>query len=397
MGLVAVILLIIIYVAFISLGLPDSLLGVSWPVMQVEWSLSTDTLGIVSMLVVCSTIISSLLSGKLVKKLGTGKLVFISCLMTGGALLGISFAPSFYWILLLAIPLGFGAGSVDASLNNYVANNYKAHHMNWLHSFWGVGATLGPIIMSQFLLTAISWRGGYKAIGIIQLSLAVILCISLPLWKKQQNNINQSNEDTQMQVDEKKNVFKIKGVPFALATLVLYCTVESAVGLWGSSYLVLIKGIAVERAASWIATYFAGITIGRFLCGFISFRLSNAQLIRAGVIVALIGTALFCLPLNGNILIVPLMLIGLGLSSIFPAMIHETPTRFGKENSQKIIGFQMAFAYIGVAFFTPGLGVIMENTSMKLLPIFLVGIVILMGFCTETLNRIFKKKQRKTN
>lgn len=391
--MIVTLLLVLIYLAFISLGLPDSLLGVSWPVMQVEWSMSTDSAGIISMILVCATIVSSLLSGKINRWLGTGKVVFISCLMTGAALLGISFAPSFYWIIPLAIPLGFGGGSVDAALNNYVATHYKAHHMNWLHSFWGVGATLGPIIMAQALMTSLSWRAGYRTVAIIQLSLAAILLISLPLWYKQaKKSMDKEKEFAPSKDKKQKKAYKIKGVILALCTFAMYCTIESAIGLWGSTYLVQVKNIDVNKAATWIAAYFAGITAGRFLCGFISFKLSNIQLIRSGMAIVLLSTMLLMLPLQGNILIVLLVLLGLGLAPIFPAMIHETPVRFGKQNSQSVIGLQMASAYVGIAFVTPGIGVLMERISMTLLPFILVGVAGVMIFCSERLIRMFRSK-----
>jgi len=390
--MIVTVLLVIIYLAFISLGLPDSLLGVSWPVMHIEFGVSADSAGIVSMIMVGSTILSSLLSGRIVKWLGTGKVIFISCLMTGISLFGISFTNSFYWVLPIAIPLGFGGGSVDAALNNYVANHYKAHHMNWLHSFWGVGATLGPVILSRTLQTSLSWRGGYRTISIIQLSLAAILLISLPLW-----NMAHKKKDAQLTEDKQetntKNAIRTKGVIFALLTFMFYCTVESSVGLWGSTYLVNVKQIDVNTAASWIGAYFGGITAGRFICGFISLKLNNKQMIRGGMSILLIAGILFILPFKGNILIAILILIGLGLSPIFPAMIHETPTRFGKDKSQTIIGFQMASAYVGIAFITPLIGVVLERISDSLLPVILVAIIGAMILSSERLIYLYRSKK----
>ena len=382
--MITIVLLVIIYLAFISLGLPDSLLGVAWPAIRAEWGMPLDAAGLVAMLAVGNTIISSFLSGHIIKKLGTGKIVFISCVMTGTALMGISFAPSYAWLLLLAIPLGFGGGSVDAALNNYVALNFKARHMNWLHSFWGVGATLGPVIMSQ-ALTYASWRSGYRTISVIQLSLSVILLLSLPLWYKRKSP---SGQAATTEIDEtrgQKRVLKIRGVKYSLLTFLFYCAGELSVGLWGSSFLVQVKNLPVEMAASWVAMYYGGITLGRFISGFVSFRFSNTQMIRAGINLALAGTVLLFLPLPNFMLAGSFILIGLGFSPVFPSMIHETPTRFGKNSSQVIIGYQMAFGYMGSAFLPPLLGIVLKVTGMVALPFFLLSFILVMLLCSERL------------
>jgi fucose permease len=392
--MITAILLIIIYLAFISLGLPDSILGVTLPAIQLEWGLPLSSGSIVSMTVIGSTILSSFLSGYIIKKIGTGKIVFLSCLLTGSSLLGISFAPSFYWLLVLAVPLGFGGGAVDTALNNFVALNYKARHMNWLHSFWGVGATLGPIIMSLSLLSSNSWRMGYRNISIIQLSLSVLLLMSIPLWRKFQSSAVLETGDSEKDPKETnppRNVFKIKGVKYAFVTLMLYCAVESAVGLWGSSYLIQVKKLSMERAASWIAFYYGGITLGRFISGFISYKLSNVQMIKWGIVTAFSGILIFLLPVHSAIAGAALVLIGLGLSPVFPSMLHETPVRFGKENSQVLIGFQMGFAYIGSAVLSPFLGVVLQFSFMGLFPFLLLGFTIIMFISSEKLTQLVQK------
>jgi fucose permease len=378
-------LLAIIYLAFISLGLPDSLLGVSWPSMRMEFGLPLDAAGIISSVTIGVTVISSLANGYIIRKIGTGKLTFLSCLLTGGALFGIALVPSFWWIILMAIPLGFGAGSVDASLNNYVSHHFKAHHMNWLHSFWGVGATAGPIIMGSYLMNS-TWRQGYKTIALIQLGLAFILLITLPLWKRHEASDGAKEAVEQMNIPPDAKPLLIKGVPFALATFLFYVAAEMSVGLWGSSYLVQIKGIDVAIAARWIALYFAGITIGRFISGFISFKLNNSQMIRLGVIISLFGAILMLLPLPNPILMASFVIIGLGFAPIFPSMIHETPKNFGKNNASVIIGFQMAAAYTGSAILPPLTGILYRNISMTLFPIFIVIFILLILMSTEYLN-----------
>jgi fucose permease len=340
--MITTVVLILIYFAFISLGLPDSLLGVSWPAMQTEWGMPLDAAGLIAFVLTANTIVSSLLSSRIIKKIGTGKVTFLSCLLTG-ALFGISFSPSYLWLLILAVPLGFGAGSVDVALNNYVALHFKAFHMNWLHSFWGLGATIGPLIMAQSLLHTSSWRSGYRIISIIQLGLAMLLFLSLPLWIKHGRLMQKKNIHEPETADKhaERHVLKIKGVPYALATFLLYCGAELSVGLWGSSYLVKVRDIPVETAALWIALYYGGITVGRFLSGFISLKLTNTQMIRSGIIVAFSGIVLLFWSLPDIVLMAAFILIGVGFSPIFPAMIHETPNRFGKQKSQEVIGYQM--------------------------------------------------------
>lgn len=388
MVMVTFVLLIIIYLAFISLGLPDALLGVAWPMIRQEWLMRLDAAGIISIVVTVGTISSSLLSGRLIRRFGEGKITFFSGLMTGTALLGFAYAPSYIWFVFLALPLGFGAGSVDTALNHYVALHFKAHHMNWLHSFWGVGATSGPILMSVILKQTGSWRNGYQSVAMIQLGLAAVLFISLPLWKKHTemtkehaSGIGDAKETSTGHPLSIFEALKIKGVPYALLIFLTYCAVEFSVGLWGSSYLVQIKGVSLEVAARWVAFYFGGITVGRVLAGFISFKLSNKKMIYLGVIIALIGAILLILDPNNLFVMIAFVMLGLGFAPIFPAMTHETPIRFGRINAQSIIGFQMASAYIGIAVFPPLLGVLMELTGMMLFPVFvLICIILLLDF-----------------
>ncbi|MBN2880093.1 MAG: MFS transporter [Clostridia bacterium] len=386
-------LLLVIYLSFISLGLPDSILGTAWPAMQAEWNLPLDGAGGISLFIVGGTIVSSFLSGYFIKRIGTGKIVLLSCLLTGLSLLGFSFAPSYIWLVILGVPLGLGGGTVDAALNNYVALHFKSHHMNWLHSFWGVGATIGPLIMGIALTSSLSWRGGYRTISIIQLSLAFILAVSLPLWKKHQSTSGKTPEkSTEKHKIIDGDAFKIKGVKYALAVFLFYCAIELSVGLWGSSFLIGTKGISADTAAYWISVYYASITVGRFISGFVSFKLSNKTLIRIGAVVTFAGTILMLIPLKENLAILPFITLGLGLSPIFPAMIHETPQRFGAEKSQAIIGYEMAFAYIGSAAMPPLFGVLFNNTTISILPLMLMLCALLMILCSEKINRAISSK-----
>lgn len=397
----ATFLLIIIYLAFISLGLPDSLLGAAWPVMQGDLGAPLETAGLLFMTIACGTIISSLISGRILKRYGTGKVTFVSVLMTAVALLGFHFAPSIVWLMVCAVPLGLGAGAVDTGLNDYVAVNYKARHMSWLHCFWGVGATLGPIIMAQFISgdSSSSWRNGYFLIAAIQFALVIILFFTLPLWKKvkvkRNDRLLEESDELKDVINEKETNTKplqTKGVKWALTTFFFYCGVEATVGLWGSSFLVNVKGISVATAAGWISFYYAGITVGRLITGFITYKVTNRTLIRWGQLIALSGAIILVLPLPSAFSFVGFIIVGLGLAPIFPCMLHETPTRFGKKHSQTIMGYQMAFAYTGTTFMPPLLGFMASQMTIGIFPIVIVIFAVAMLLSSEKLNIILGRK-----
>lgn len=397
----ATLFLVIIYLAFISLGLPDSMLGVAWPVMQSDYRQPLETAGLLFMVIAGGTIVSSLASGPVIKRMGTGNVTLISVFMTAVALLGFSYSPSLIWLIICAVPLGLGAGAVDAGLNNYVATHYKAHHMSWLHCFWGVGASLGPIIMSQFITGQNSWRQGYVAIAVIQFTLVLLLFLTLPLWNrvaiKSQGDLSEEQNDVKIVLPDETVVkyvkpLQIKGVKLALVSFLFYCGVESTMGLWGSSYLVNVKGLSVAVAAQWVSLYYAGITVGRLITGFITMKVSNRILIRAGQITALIGAAFLMLPFSTIFSLVGFILIGLGLAPIFPCMLHETPARFGKEHSQSIMGFQMAVAYTGSTFLPPLLGMIVSFSTLGIFPFFIVVYIITMLLGSEKVNALMKSR-----
>ncbi|MCR8658727.1 MFS transporter [Paenibacillus endoradicis] len=391
--------LIIIYLAFISLGLPDSLLGSAWPVMRGDLHASLGTAGIISMVIAGSTIVSSLLSGIVIKRFGTGKVTLVSCLLTAVALLGFSWSPSLIWLIICAIPLGIGAGAVDAGLNNYVALHYKAHHMSWLHCFWGVGATLGPIIMASFIAGDKVWRQGYFTVACIQFILVVILFVSLPLWDKvakrsMATKVEAHSEETELELEqhaETRKPWQIKGVKLAMLTFIFYCGIEASMGLWGSSFLVNMKNLPAATAAQWVSWFYIGITVGRMITGFITFAMSSRMLIRYGQLIALVGAILLVLPLPSIISLIGFMIVGLGLAPIFPCMLHETPARFGKKNAQSIMGFQMAAAYTGSTLVPPMLGLLATNITIGIFPIFITIFAIAMLLCTEQLNRFIAK------
>lgn len=388
--------LMVIYMAFISLGLPDSLLGTAWPLMQLEYKAPFEAAGLVSMSIAGGTIVSSFASGAVHKHLSTGKITLISCLMTASSLLGFTFSPSLLWLLFLAVPLGLGAGSVDAALNNYVATHYKAHHMSWLHCFWGVGATTGPIIMSQFISRQNSWRSGYFTVSMIQFTLAALLFFTLPMWSRMAKEVHTHPvypDEGEKGAEEKINPLYIKGVKFSLVSFLFYCGAEATMGLWGSSFLVSVKELPAALAAQWVSLYYGGITVGRLITGFVTLKISNRLLIRTGQIITLSGILLLLLPLSAVFSLPGFILVGLGCAPIFPCMIHETPARFGKGNSQRIIGYQMAFAYIGGTFLPPVLGFVAARTTIGLLPFFVLGYIISIIIASEKINESMRLKR----
>lgn len=374
----ATLLLVIIYLAFISLGLPDSIVGVTWPVMRGEFNLSLEYAGLIALVLTVGTISSSLLSGFIIEKLKTGLVIVFSVALTIIGLLGFYIAPSLWFILIISFSLGFGAGSIDTALNNYVANNYKAHHMNWLHAFWGVGATAGPVIVS-FYLTDTQWRKGFLIIALIQVGFLIILTASLPLWKNKDVVLPKET------VIQKRNIFAIRGVTYALIIFLAYCALEYTVGFWGSSYLIAMKDLSPSRAAVLVALYYGGITFGRFLSGVLTFKFSNKQMIYGGISVVFAGAVLLLASTTNTMLTVSFVLMGLGLAPIFPSMIHETPNNFGKENSQYVIGYQIAFAYLGTAIFPPLLGLMASKLSISIFPWFLFGVAFALMFSVNAL------------
>ncbi len=372
-------LLVVIYLAFISLGLPDALLGSAWPVMYKDLNVSVESAGVITMIVAGGTIVSSFFSDNIIRKFGTGVVTLISVLLTAIALVLISFTTSFYVLCGLAIVLGVGAGSVDAALNNYVALNYKAKHMSWLHCFWGVGAMTGPLIMSNILTNGQDYSIGYRTVSYIQFGLVFILLISLPLWKKVSSNSqnNDNSENIEQVVISKKDLLKLLGAKPALVAFFCYCAMEATLGLWGSSYMVLVHGVTVEKAARYGSLFYFGITFGRFLAGFITSKFSNKQLVYIGQMFIAIGVILIVLPIGVNTALIGFILAGFGCAPIYPSLLHETPKNFGAEYSQSIMGVQMASAYVGATFAPLIFGFIAKYLTYSILP-FYIGLILLL-------------------
>ena len=386
-------LLIIIYLSFISLGLPDSLLGAAWPTMYPQLAVPVSYAGIISLIIAAGTVVSSLQSDQLTRRFGTGRVTAFSVATTAVALFGFSVSSRFWQLCLWAIPYGLGAGSVDASLNNYVALHYTSKHMSWLHCMWGLGASAGPYIMGFVMTHGGSWNGGYRSIALVQIVLTAILFCSLPLWKGRP----QVTDDAGNQVEAKplslRQVLNIPGVKQVLVCFFCYCALEQTTGLWASSYLTLHKGVSPETAAGFASMFFLGITAGRALSGFLTMRLSDVQMVRLGQGLIGGGIVIMLLPLGAAASLAGFVIIGLGCAPVYPCIIHSTPAHFGADKSQAIIGIQMACAYVGTCLMPPLFGLIANHISVALLPWYLIAILALMVVMHELLIRAVAVKE----
>ena len=350
-------LLPIIYTAFISLGLPDSLLGSAWPTMYPELGVPVSCAGILSMIISLGTILSSLQSDRLTRTLGTGRVTAISVGMTAAALFGFSISTQFWMLCLWAIPYGLGAGSVDAALNNYVALHYRSRHMSWLHCMWGIGTMVSPMVMGAALTHGMHWTVGYRAIALFQVLLTVVLVVSLPLWKERRTE--SGTEETAPQALSLRQVFALPGA----------------------------RGVAAETAASFASLFYFGITAGRAACGFITMKFNDTQMIRMGQIILAVGVAALLIPGPQALALAGLVLVGLGCAPIYPSIIHSTPDHFGADKSQAVIGIQMASAYVGNLTMPPLFGLLANNITPALFPFYLLALLVLMVCMHEQLVR----------
>ena len=385
------VLLPVIYLAFISLGLPDALLGAAWPSMYPQLGAQLSWAGIVSFLISMGTITSSFASDHLTGKLGPGKVTAFSVALTAAALLGFSFCGQFWQLCLWAVPYGLGAGSVDAALNNYVALHYESRHMSWLHAMWGIGASIGPVIMG-WALTGSGWNTGYRIIGLLQIALTAVLLLSLPLWRRPQDAAgDQGFTPEHLPLPR---LLRLPGVKEVLACFFCYCALESTAGMWAASYCTLAREIDAQTAAGWASLYYAGITAGRLAAGFITMKLGDRQMIRLGQVLMAGGLALIFLPQGGAVLQAGLLLLGVGSAPIYPSIIHETPANFGRELSMAMTGVQMAFAYIGSLAMPPLFGLLAQYVSIALYPWYMALLLLVMFLTAEALHRktAFRRK-----
>ena len=384
-----IILLILIYIAFISLGLPDSLLGSGWPAIHLELNIDNSYMGFVSMVISFGTIISSLLSSKLISRIGTRFVTLGSVFLTVIALFGFSFSKKFWMLIVFAIPYGLGAGAVDSALNSYVAVHYKAKHMSWLHCFWGAGTIISPFIMG-YALTSLSWQDGYRIVGFIQLGIALLLFVTLPVWK-----VNKSEEEKQTKQVSTFSCLKIKGVIFVLIGFFAYCALEATAMQWASTYFVEVKGVDKERSAMLASLFYIGITFGRFISGFFIDKIGDKKAIIIGCSFLFLGIILLSLPINCfPLAISSFIILGFGCGPIYPCFIHSTPTNFGNENSSSIVGLEMTSAYIGTTFMSPLFGLLGNRFGFKIMPIYLIFFALLM---TGMMLLSFKGSKNKIN
>ena len=404
------ILLLMIYLAFVSLGLPDALLGSAWPIMYQEFAVPVSYSGTVFMIICGGTILSSLNSEKLNRRFGTGKITAISVLLTAIALFGFSISHSFLMLCLFAIPYGLGAGSVDAALNHYVALHYSSRHMSWLHCMWGLGASVGPYIMGFVLQRGEPWNRGYLIVSIIQFTLAIILFCSLSLWKKNPEELKENSSTAPGGMEGKatsdgaeapkqralslKEVFAIPGAKESLASFYGYCALEQTVGLWAGSFMVLALGMEGKLAASYVALFYFGITFGRFLSGFFTMKWKDEQMVLGGSAIVFFGIFLLFTPWSKALVLPALILIGLGCAPVYPSVIHSTPYNFGVEHSSALIGAQMAAAYVGTLIMPPLFGVLGRSFSMKLFPYYSMFLLLFMVFTYRRMLQVTKKARR---
>ena len=401
------VLLIVIYLVFISLGLPDSLIGTAWPAISTSLNIDESFQGFITSAISLCTIISSFFSIYIIRKLKTSGTIVLSIGLTVLGLVLFTLMPNFYLLFIACIPLGLGGGAIDATLNNYVALHYKALHMNWLHSFWGVGATTSPLIISYFLTNDINgWRKGGLVLAAIQFSILLVSILAIPLYKKCEI-IFAKREVQEVKKEEKADIsildtFRIRGIFFALFGFLAYTSVESLTGMWFSSYvhfgLTNTDGSALvseAQAAKWGSFFYLGITIGRFISGLLSLKIKEKNMIRIGEVIIAIGIVLLSINVNLSIILLPIsiVLIGLGCAPIYPAIIKDTPNRFTSTYSQNVMGIQMSFAYISNFIIAPAFGFIAKATSFIYLPYFIIAFFLLLVFGNEGIN--FKIKYYK--
>ncbi len=384
------ILLVVIYVAFIGLGVPDSLIGSAWPAIHTQLNISIEAVSIVTFLISGCTVLSSMFSAKILNKLGTAKVTAFSTAMTAAALLGFSFVPSFLLMLPLAIVLGFGAGAIDSGLNNYVALHFKASHMNFLHCFYGVGVSLSPYLMSH-ALSNIGWRGGYQYAFYVQLGITILLILSVPLWKKTSASEESEEKSVNLTILQ---MAKIPDVRLVWIIMLVTNAIEYACGVWGSTYLVEVKGFETQHGALALTIYYVGMSVGRFVSGLVADKLSTWKRIGVGTAILAPAVAVMLLPVHGVVSVIGLFLIGLGNGSIYPNMIHLTPHNFGKEVSQSIMGSQIAFAYIGVMLAPPAVSLISGLFGIKVYPVLLAMLYVIMVVALKCFTTRLKKQGR---
>lgn len=381
-------LIALIYLAFISLGLPDSLLGSGWPVIHAELDVPVSYMGIISMTISGGTIISSLVSDRVTKKFGTCAVTAASTALTALGLFGFWLSDSFWMLIVSSLPYGLGAGAIDAALNNYVALHYSSRHMSWLHCFWGVGTIASPFIMS-YAIANMTWHAGYMIVGCIQFAIAVLIIATRPVWKATARGETQARRSG----TGLKSALMVKGVPFLLIAFFAYCAAEATAMYWASTYFAEVKAIGAERAAQFASLFYIGMTAGRFVSGFVTDRLGDRKMIAIGTCILTVGIIVLFLPIEDEAAALSaFIVIGLGCAPIYPSIIHSTPSNFGLENSGAIIGIQMASAYVGSTFIPPLFGLLGNHLGFGIMPAFLIVFFALMIVMAELTFRTAAKR-----
>lgn len=380
-------LLVIIYLSFVGLGIPNALLGSAWPAMYEGLGVPITSAGLVQIMISGGAIISSLFAGKIIKRVGFATATIESVITMTISLIVISFSPNFLFLCIWAIPLGLGTGLLDATINSYAALYYKSKHMNWLHCCWGVGCAVGSVIISFSLVNWQSWQLGYRIGGIFQIVIIALLFISFPRWKKPATTLTNEGDERSKDLSIRE-MLSLSGAKETLIAFFIFGSLGAIMTVWGSSYFVTIHNVPPETAASWISLYFLGLTAGRFLAGLLAIKFTNKQLVQSGELLIGAGLTIMLLPLPTTTILFGFILIGFGFAPLFPCLIHETPVRFGKNNSQHMMGFQMACASIGMTTMPQLLGMLVKKTSYKLLPP-TIGVLLLI--LVYTIQRLYRK------
>ena len=382
-------LLLVIYIAYIGLGLPDSLFGTAWPAIYPQWGLPISHANFVTIINCMGTTTASMLSARIIKKLGTGGVTALSTALTAVSLLGISYSQNFWWICILSLPLGLGAGAIDTALNNYVATHYSASHMSFLHCFYGVGITVSPYIMSLALSDNSTWQKGYRLAFFVQLGITLVMILALPLWKKVKTTEEASGEeDNEILVLSYKQMLGNTSIVMILLAFMTSCALEAMCNIWGATYLVDAKGFHPEKAASLIMFYYIGFTLGRFLSGVLANKLSSWFLTCSGISICGLATIIILLPLPGIFSAVGLCLMGFGVGPIFPNLTHLTPIIFGKKISQSVIGAEMAMSYVAYMGIPFVFGLLARNISIHVYPWF---VAVIFATCIICIFKVRKK------
>ena len=386
-------LLIVIYIVFISLGLPDSLFGVSWPVVHLDFGVPESFASVYSIIIGVCTGGVSFVAGKLIRRFGTGRVTLYSTLLTVIAMIGISFAPNLVVMMLFAVVMGYGAGAIDTGLNNYVSLHYEARHMNWLHCFWGLGVTISPMIMSLFLVGENgSWRNGYRVVAMLQFAIAMIVLATLNKWKSESETSENAEENRQVPEKTFGQLVRMRGVGTSILSLGFYCCGEFILGTWGATYAVNVFGLSPDVAAKWVSLYYGGMMLGRIVSGFVSMKVNDNWLIKGGMMIAAAGMVVLALPI-GSFSLAGLLLIGFGFGPVFPSVLHSVPARFGTDYSADITGYHMGGAYaigFGVQLI---FGFLASATTFTITPFVLLALCagVLLATVT-TLNALKKEK-----